>query len=145
MSSENLLSDEQEKKVIDAIARAENQTAGEVRVHIEDHCKGDPLQRADAVFQNLGMNHTERKNGVLIYVASADRKAAIYAGKGIHRQVEENFWSGVLELILNHFKQDDFAGGLVEGIEKVGIKLKELYPHHKDDVNELSDEISYKK
>jgi len=143
MPSDNLLTEKEEQHVVDAIARAENKTSGEVRVHIEDHCKGDPLKRASSVFQNLGMNHTEQKNGVLIYIASEDRKAAVFGGQGIHEQVEENFWNDVLTIILNHFKEGNFAEGLVQGIDKVAVKMKELYPHQQGDVNELSNEISY--
>jgi uncharacterized membrane protein len=143
MASEHFLTQEQEKRVVDAIGRAENETSAEVRVHIEDHCKGNPLKRADHLFHHLGMTQTKLQNGVLIYVATEHRKIAVYGGKGIHKKVEEGFWEGVIAAILNHFKAGNFTDGLVEGIEKVGDKLKELYPHQKDDVNELEDEISY--
>src|SRR5699024_8915087 len=108
---------------------------------IEDHCKrDDALKRAEEVFHHLGMTQTELQNGVLIYVASEDRQAAIFGGKGIHDRVEPNYWSDVLDAILNHFKQENFAGGLVYGVEEVGTKLKQYFPYQIGDVNELSDE-----
>jgi uncharacterized membrane protein len=143
MAADTFLTKEEEGRVVDAIARAEEETSAEVRVHIEDHCSGDPLKRADTVFHHLGMTHTKQQNGVLIYIASEDRKAAVYAGKGIHRQVEENFWHDVLSIIIDHFKEGSFDHGLVHAIDKVGLQLKVLFPHRKDDVNELPDEISY--
>lgn len=145
MSTNGFLTDKQEQKIIKAIAEAENRTSGEVRVHIEHKCKRDPLERASKIFHELGMDETELQNGVLIYIATEDHKAAVYAGKGILKQVEDGFWDDVLNIILNHFKKEEYEAGLVEAIRKVGFKLKELFPSRQDDINELSDEISYYK
>lgn len=145
MSTNVFLTDEQEKNIIKAIAEAENRTSGEVRIHIEHQCKREPLERAARIFHELGMDQTELKNGVLIYIATEDHKAAVYAGKGIHKQVEDGFWSDVLNILLEHFKKEEFEIGIVEAVRKVGYQLKELFPYHRDDVNELSDEISYHK
>lgn len=145
MSTNGFLTDKQEQKIIKAIAEAENRTSGEVRVHIEHKCKRDPLERAAKIFHELGMDETELQNGVLIYIATEDHKAAVYAGKGILKQVEDGFWDDVLKIILNHFKKEEYEAGLVEAIKKVGLKLKELFPYRQDDINELSDEISYRK
>lgn len=145
MSTNGFLTDKQEQKIIKAIAEAENRTSGEVRVHIEHKCKRDPLERAAKIFHELGMDETELQNGVLIYIATEDHKAAVYAGKGILKQVEDGFWDDVLNIILNHFKKEEYEAGLVEAVKKVGFKLKELFPSRQDDINELSDEISYRK
>ena len=42
-----------------------------------------------------------------------------------------------------NFKENKFAEGLIAGILKCGDKLKEYFPYQNDDVNELSDEISF--
>lgn len=143
MASKNLLTNKQEQHIIDAIADAEKQTSGEIRIHIEHHSKRDPLERAARIFHELGMDQTDLQNGVLIYIASEDRNAAVYAGKGIHKQVEENFWNDALAIILQYFKKGEFEKGIAEAVTKVGNKLKELYPYQRDDMNELSNEISY--
>lgn len=143
MSSNNFLTDKQEKQVISAISEAERQTSGEIRVHLEHHCNSEPLKRADRIFHELGMDQTELQNGVLIYIATEDRKAAVYAGRGIHKKVEDNFWSDVLDLLLDHFKKQDYESGIVQAVQQVGLKLREIFPYRQDDINELSDEISY--
>lgn len=145
MSSAEFLTEKQEEQLIDAINRAERRTSGEIRVHIEHNCEGEALERAARIFHELGMDETRRKNGALIYVATEDHKAAVYAGEGIHSQVEEGFWSDVLEIIISHFKQDAYEEGLEKGVLKIGEKLEELFPYHqKGDVDELSNEISYR-
>lgn len=143
MSEDIFLTEQQEQKIIQTIAEAENQTSAEIRVHIEDHCKKDPLERAVKVFHKLGMNQTELKNGVVIYVAVEDHKASVFGGKGINDQVGEQYWSDVLNIIITHFKKSEFEAGLVKAVKTVGKKLTELYPVQAGDVNELSDEISY--
>jgi len=143
MASNELLTDEQEEQVIAAIREAETKTSGEIRVHIEEECKREPLERAARIFHELGMDQTELQNGVLIYVASADKKAAVYAGKGIHKQVEDDFWNDVLQQLLAHFKEEKYEQGLVEAVHMVAGKLEELFPYQKGDTNELTNNISY--
>ena len=143
MSSDLYLTDKQEQKIIEEIADAENRTSGEIRVHIESTCKREPLVRAARVFHELGMDETELQNGVLIYIAADDHKVAVYAGKGIHKKVEDGFWDGVLNMLVEHFKKDEFEEGIIQAVRRVGTKLKELFPYQKGDVNELTDEISY--
>lgn len=143
MPDNSFLTKQQEQTVIDAIASAEDKTSAEVRVHLEDHCREDPLKRAVFIFNKLGMHHTEKQNGVVIYVAAEDRKAAVFGGKGIHEKVEENYWHDVLDVIVSHFKKEEYEQGLVSAVTRVGDKLQEFYPVQADDVNELADDISY--
>lgn len=143
MADDIFLTKREEQKVIDAIADAENKTSGELRIHLEEHCKKDPLKRAIKVFHKLGMHQTELQNGVVIYLAVKDKKAAVFGGKGIHEQVGQDYWQDVLNIIVTHFKKGEFEAGLVKAVQKVGDKLKEIYPVAADDVNELDDEISY--
>jgi uncharacterized membrane protein len=143
MATNNFLTEAQERQVIKAIEKAEQQTSGEVRVHIEHHCKVDPLERADRIFHDLGMDQTELQNGVLIYIASDDHKAAVYAGKGIFNKVETDFWSDVLHILTEHFKKGEYEKGIVDAITKAGAKLFDLFPYQKADIDELSNDISY--
>jgi len=143
MASNEFLTDEQEQAVINAIQQAENTTSAEIRVHIEEECSRDPLERAARIFHELGMDQTEEQNGVLIYIASDDHKAAVYAGQGIHDQVGDGFWSEVLNNLIEYFKEGSYVDGIKSAVKKVALKLEELYPYQKGDVNELSNEISY--
>ena len=140
------LSKEQERTIINAIKEAETNTSGEVRVHIEEKCKtGDPIERAKEVFAKLKMHETELRNGVIVYVATKDHKLAAWGDQGIHEKVGQQFWEEEIELMKKYFQADDYESGLRDAVLLIGEKLKEHFPYQKDDVNELSDEISYGK
>ncbi len=133
----------QKQQITDAVKQAELNTSGEVRVHIENHCKGDVLDRASYIFDKLKMQQTELRNGVLFYLAVNDHKFGILGDAGINTKVPENFWDEIKGTILEHFKTEDFAGGLSKGIIMAGEQLKSHFPYQEDDVNELNDDISF--
>lgn len=62
-----LLSEEQQSIIVEAIKAAEKETSGEIKVHIEQFCPGDVLERAKAVFAQLELHKTAQRNGVLFY------------------------------------------------------------------------------
>ena len=144
-SARDFLSKEQQEAILHAIELAEHQTSGEIRVHIESTCKSDPYERAQKVFLKLKMNKTAQRNGILFYLATKDRKFALVGDSGIHAVVTNEFWNNVKDVVLESFKEGNFAGGLTLGIEKAGEQLKKYFPYTQDDVNELSDEISFGK
>ena len=74
----------EQTQIIESIRLAELNTSGEIRLHIEAHCEGEPYTRAKIVFEELGMHATEQKNGVLFYLAYTDHKFAILGDRGIH-------------------------------------------------------------
>ncbi len=132
----------QEKTLLDAIALAESKTSGEIRVHMENTLSGNVLERAAAVFAELGMHQTAERNGVLFYIAINDKQFAVIGDKGINEKVPAKFWDTVRNAIQDHFKAGDFVGGLALGLSMAGDELAKYFPRAEDDVNELSDHIS---
>jgi uncharacterized membrane protein len=145
MSVENFFSTEEKKQITDAIAEAEKNTSGEIRLHMEGHCKIDVLDRAAYIFEKLGMKETAQRNGVLFYLAVHDHKFAILGDAGINHVVPVNFWDEIKETMLTFFKEGKFTEGLSKGILMAGEQLKANFPYQSGDVNELSDEISFDK
>lgn len=145
MSIENFFSKEQKKQITDAIAAAELNTSGEIKLHVEGYCKIDVLDRAAYVFEKLEIHKTAQRNGVLFYLAVNDHKFAILGDAGINQVVPDDFWDLIKETMLGYFKEGKFADGLSKGILMAGEQLKANFPYQKDDVNELSDEISFDK
>lgn len=135
----------QSQILVDAIGRVEKHTDGELRIHIEDFCDIDAVDRAKEVFYKLKMNLTQNKTGVLIYIASEDRKIAIIGDEGINEKVSSSFWDSIIQDIVKEFSHARYLEGLLDGIEKVSKVLKEHFPSKEHNPNELSNEISYGK
>jgi uncharacterized membrane protein len=103
------------------------------------------LDRAAFIFQQLEMHKTALRNGVLIYLAMNSRKFAILGDAGIHSNVGEDFWHKAKHEMQQHFVKGDFVKGLTHGISLAVDALKKHFPHQKDDINELPDEIVFGK
>lgn len=143
MSAKKFFSEDQKQAIQQAIANAELNTSGEIRVHIDDKCKEDVLDQAANLFHQLKMDATELRNGVLFYLAVDDHKFAILGDKGINEKVPADFWNTIKEEMLAHFKQQQFTEGLCKGIEMAGQKLKVHFPLQANDTNELSNDVSF--
>ena len=144
-SLKDFFSAEQKKQIVEAVQAAEKETSGEIRVHIAERCKGDVLDCAAYIFEKLEMHKTRLRNGVLFYLSVKDRKFAILGDAGINAVVPENFWNEVKDAMLDEFRKGHFSEGLVKGIAMAGEKLKAFFPYKDDDINELSDDISFGK
>ena len=142
-NARKLLNNEEDRRIVEAIRQAERNTSGEIKVHIENHCRGNVEERSLVVFNHLKMNETKQRNGVLIYLAVKDHKFAILGDEGINNVVEADFWNDIRDLMTSAFKEGRFADGLEQGIMRCGEKLKTYFPYQSDDVNEIPDEISY--
>ena len=126
-----------------AIADAEKATSGELRIFIDDHCKGDALEKAAFLFSKLGMHQTKLKNGVLIYMSIKDKKFAIIGDSGIHEKVKDEFWQATRNIMQQHFIKGEFVQGLVNGINEAGRMLSQFFPYQSGDTNELSNDIIF--
>jgi uncharacterized membrane protein len=140
-------SPEDNEIVVESIRVAERHTTGEIRVFVESRCRFvDPLDRAREIFLNLKMNETEHRNGVLFYVALKDRQLAVFADKGIHEAVGEQYWQEVVRHIIVFFDKDNHALGIKECVLKIGEALQSYFPYDATtDKNELPDEIIFGK
>ena len=138
-----MLTAQEQTLVAQAISAAEKNTSGELRVHMEKVCTKDPVQRAIAVFEKLGMHQTAARNGVLIYVATESAQLAIIGDKGINELVPENFWDSTRDLMITHFKTGQITEGLCAAIAEAGKQLAKYFPYEDNDQNELSNEISF--
>lgn len=140
---EQYFNQERRSHIVEAIQAAEKDTSGEIRVHVDNHCVGDPVKQALRWFKKMKMHQTELRNGVLFYIALEDRKFAILGDKGIDAVTPVDFWENVKLGMLERFKQEDIEGALCWGIQQAGEKLKVHFPCQTSDVNELSDDISF--
>ncbi len=139
----NRFSKDQQQQVKAAIEKAELQTSCEIRVFVEDFSKIDVLDRAAFQFKKLAMHETALRNGVLIYLATEDKKFAIIGDAGINQHTGNEFWDSVKELMLPEFKKDDLTTGLIIGIAAIAEKVKLFFPYELGDKNEISNDIAH--
>jgi uncharacterized membrane protein len=125
-----------------AIGAAELRTSAEIRVHLDHRCPGEPMARAVAVFEHLGMHRTAARHGVLIYVSVGDHKLAVLGDQGIHERVGQVYWERLVDAVLAHFREERPRDGLLHAVAEVGAVLARHFPRKPGDVNELSDQVS---
>ena len=138
-----LFNEDEQLQISDAIAKAEKNTSGEIRICVEKTCKEEVLDRAAKYFYQLDMDKTKLRNGVLIYLATVDRKFAIIGDAGINKMVPVDFWDTTKNEMLEQFKQGNLTEGIVIGITRAGEKLGTFFPCATDDVNEVSDDVAF--
>jgi uncharacterized membrane protein len=136
------LSDADLDAVAAAIAAAEAATSAEIRVHLDARCLGDPMARAVAVFERLGMHRTAERHGVLVYVSVEDHKLAVLGDRRIHERVGQVYWDRLVQGVIAHLRERRHRDGLVHAVTEVGAVLRRHFPRRPDDVNELPDRVS---
>ena len=127
-----------------AIAAAEKNCSGEIRVHIETTIGAHEIRSAgEKVFERLGMTKTKDRNGVLIFLAAEEQQFVILGDRGIHERVGDEFWQRVAQEMTGHFREGRFTEGLVAAVAEAGRRLSEHFPYHREDVDELTNEVSF--
>ena len=145
MNPERYFSSEEKERIVAALKKAELQTTGEIRVHIENRCAGNVLDRGAWVFKKLRMHHTKERNGVLFFVALTDRKFAVLGDTAINRRIPSTFWNDMKLTMEKYFIAGNITEGITEGIRMAGEQMKTHFPRQAGDINELPDEISFGK
>ena len=136
-------SDEDRRRIVDAIKEAELQTSGEIKLRVENKTVLPVMARIRYLFFKMGVHRTVQRNGVLIYIALKSRKFAILGDEGINTVIPSEFWASTKDVMQEHFARGEIVEGLIAGIHSAGQQLKEHFPYHKDDQDELSNEISF--
>ncbi|MDX2054799.1 MAG: TPM domain-containing protein [Polyangiaceae bacterium] len=125
-----------------AIAQAELQTSGEIRVSLAPYFWGNVKRAADRAFVRLGMTKTQDRNGVLFFVVPSRRAFAVLGDEGIHAHVGQEFWEALAAILTEHFKRGEFTAGLVAAISAAGAQLSHHFPRKAvTDKNELPNAV----
>ena len=131
-------------RITAAIAAAEKNTSGEIRVFVTHHATDDALAAAHAQFTKLGMEKTAARNGVLIFLAPESRKFAVVGDEGIHARCGgDGFWQGIVSDTMRPLLQGgQFTDAVVAAVGEVGRVLTEHFPSTDDGgTNELPDDV----
>jgi uncharacterized membrane protein len=142
MRTKEFLNKLEHQRISDAIAAAEGKTSGEIRVYIQrGEIPGDALPIAQQKFDELGMTKTAERNGVLIFVAPRPQKFAVVGDEGIHQKCGADFWQQLADSMAQHFREQNFTDGIVDGITRAGELLAQHFPRQESDRNELPNTV----
>jgi uncharacterized membrane protein len=144
VETKRFLSTLDQDRIVAAIRTAEDRSHGEVRVHVSNKAVEDVQGAAKVQFEKLGMTNTERRNGVLIFVAPRSQNFAVLGDQGIHERCGETFWTDVAAAMQDDFRAGNFTDGLVKGVARAGDVLAEHFPRTEGttDKNELADDVT---
>lgn len=142
MHTKDFLAALDQKRITDAIATAELQTSGEIRVHVQPKSHGEIRNTAERTFERLGMTRTALRNGVLLFIACEEQRFVILGDKGIDEKVPAGFWDEIAAKLTIRFKNHEFTEGIVEAIHSAGEELRHYFPRAHGDVDELTNEIN---
>jgi len=132
------------ERVKAAIAAAERETSGEVRVSVARYFWGSVRRAAERAFARLGMVKTKDRNAILFFIVPARKKFVVLGDEGIHAKVGQEFWESVAGLMSDDFRKGDFTDGLVKAIVEAGRQLAAHFPYSASiDVNELADDVDF--
>jgi uncharacterized membrane protein len=134
------------ERIKTAIQAAEHRTSGEICVSVASFFWGSIDKAANKAFVRMGIARTKDRNGVLFFVVPSRRKFVVLGDSGIHERVGQEFWHRVVDVVAERFRQGDFTGGLVRGIEEVGERLASHFPYDAaTDEDELPDDVDFGK
>ncbi len=141
MKTRDFLSQLDEGQIEAAIAEAEARTSGEIRVWVSSKTVDDPVARATARFDKIGMRKTRERNAVLIYFAPASQKFAVIGDTAIHEICGQSFWEETAAEIHAQLVEQKFTDAVVGAVRKIGHLLANHFPPRGDDRDELSNTI----
>jgi putative membrane protein len=88
-----------------------------------------------------GLQNTEERTGILLFVSIAEQYVEVIADKGINDVVPEGTWDNIVNNFLSYVKKSQYAEGFITTIENCGGILAEHFPGQTDDKNELPDHL----
>jgi uncharacterized membrane protein len=142
MKTKHFLDRLEHDRVAAAIRKAENKSSGQIVVFVTRRRPKDALAFARKSFRKLKLDRTEKRNGVLILVAPAAQKVAIFGDTAVDTKSDEAFWEEVIQQMQPDLKKGEFTAAIVGAVEKVGSVLVEHFPPDGSKRrNEISDEV----
>jgi uncharacterized membrane protein len=125
-----------------SIFQAEQNTSGEICVHLRKRCMQDVLSEAEQFFVNQRFDQTEQHNAVLIFIGLTSQRFAIIGDCGIHEKVKDEFWEKIRDAMIVQLKANNLKQALVNAIAEVGRQLQHYFPAQGPRQNQLDDSLT---
>jgi len=103
------------------------------------HLRASRVAREQFFIQ--GLQNTEGRTSILLFVSVAEQYVEIIADKGINDVVPAGTWENVVNDFITKVKAGQYVEGFLVAIDDCGAILAEHFPAQVDDVNELPDHL----
>jgi putative membrane protein len=103
------------------------------------HLRASRVAREQFFLQ--GLQNTEGRSSILLFVSVAEHYVEIIADKGINDVVPAGTWENVVNDFITKVKAGQYVEGFLVAIDDCGSILAEHFPAQVDDVNELPDHL----
>lgn len=130
-----------EDRVVEAIREAESRTSAEIRVFVSNKEAEHPVTAARGHFVRMGMEKTQRRNGVLIFFAPASRTFAVIGDEAAHAVCGDRLWHALVREMRKLLLDESSTAAIVHAIKRIADALAPRFPHEADDRNELPDAV----
>lgn len=132
-------------RIVAAVAAAERNTSGQIRVYVSRRTPEDVLALARERFAELGLTRTRDRNAVLLLFAPRVRRVAVVGDSGVDARCPGGpaYWQGVIDAMRVPLRAGDYTGAIVGAIGTIGALLAEHFPANPEGGpgNELPDEV----
>jgi len=88
-----------------------------------------------------GLQETENRTGVLIFVSAAERYVEVVADAGIDAKVAPQTWDQVIAILVPAIKDGRVADGLIAAITQCGAILAQHFPPGAQNPDELPNRV----
>lgn len=126
LDQSNKLTPTQMKLLNDKISNLEDSTKNEYGIAIINSLGGYPIEDvAQDTFRSWGIGKANLHNGILIMIATGDRKIRIQTGKGVEGDLPDLAASTIIkEKIAPNLKRNDFYTALNSALDAIASKLE---------------------
>lgn len=98
-------------------------------------------ERAFRAFYDLGLHRTRRESGIMIFISILERKAWIFADKGINDLIEERTWEGIVSRLTGGLSRGERCQALCNAIDDCGAILASHLPPDDSNPDELANDM----
>jgi putative membrane protein len=101
----------------------------------------DVATAAGAAFAELGIDHTHRRRGILVFVSMFERRVAVVVDAGVDEAALGVPWREGLARLEQAVAQRTHVDRFIDALSALGPILKAALPRGEGDENELPDEV----
>jgi putative membrane protein len=94
-------------------------------------------EEATKSFFTERLYETKEANGILLFISVFERKAWILADRGIDERIDQGKWQKIVDTLTHEIRRNKRGTGICEAIGIIGTILKDHFPYHRNDSDEL--------